>query len=257
VSTKRGGSRGPGPIKSTLPLLNALDVVERLLVLDDIWSDYLSTDARASHEPDFAGLRQLATQMDRELGRSRRVAARVRDALQSREDEDVTFELQFVRDRLAQAMQAADWRQAGGELQVGGLVRREPRIRYELTPDRTGPVGWLLQHNSRRRPAREVMIAACNHVERHAWDERAILSAKAMKLESHELPDPDLSPLFRCAWTVVGIGAIGTLAAAGAVATLGVLPVAGLGTVGALFTLSTVWGKSGCSQTWDAAAATF
>jgi hypothetical protein len=196
--------------------LSVLGEVRGLLALDDLWTASLEPAAGlppASGEPDFEGLRGLAAGMDALLTRVPEIASEVRTNLEAQEDEHVSEALGEVRE------EAFD---------VAGLL---DQLLSEVAP----------------RSIRDVFIWACQNVEEEAGTERDILYGKVQKLEDRELPDPDLRPLFRCALTLVGLGSIVSLAAAGAVATLGVAPTVLLGVAGGGYELSKVWEKSGCT----------
>jgi hypothetical protein len=215
VATNDAGGSEQANLEEVTRGLIAVAQVQTLLALDDVWTSYLESRAGGG-EPDFEGLINLAARIDTELTRAPQTANFVRISVERHSDE---------------------------------LVSRWLARIHETEPQSDGVLDWLL-NGVGERSVRQVLISACLYVERHVVEERKNLSGKVQLLRASKLPDPDLSPAFRCAWTVVGVGAITTLAAAGAVPVVGVGAAVGLGALGGVYGLSTVWKKSGCAEVW-------
>lgn len=196
--------------------LAALAHVTRLLSLDDLWTGYLEGAKKAPREDvGFDGLRGLAADMEAALELAVGAVPDVRATLDRLTDDSV----------------------------VGALG-----IVLEAAPSLTDLIGWILRQGSSGTAPRQTLIGACDYIETEAGNELEILQGKARSLESRELPDPDLRPLFRCMGTLVGIGGVAALAAIGAVATIGVAPTIGLGVVAYGYSLSEAWDKSKCAE---------
>lgn len=191
--------------------------VEWLLVLDDLWSSYLSlSNERAGDiKPDFEGLCRLAAEMDDVLARAPEITMQVGASLEPFDDEAVGQALALLR---------------------------------EVEPSTEPVVDWLFDDDADATP-RARLLAACEWVRQETEEERAILRDKAGRLEHHELPDPDLRPVFRCMWALVGIGAGVAIGAAGIVSVVGIPATVGLGVVAYGYGVSTTWKKSGCKET--------
>ncbi len=189
-----------------------------LLEFDDLWTNYLdaANDGRIA-DPDFDTLDRLALRMDNGI---QEVAEAVK-ALQGRfsvvHDDALSAGLNVLLEAEAMDPEFNDW------------LRSQPEGLEELF--RTAAV----------------------RVGAEAGEEVRTLYGKRGRLKARELPDSDLRPMFRCALTIVGIGATATLAAAGAVATFGagaagIAAAAGLGASAGGWELSKAWSKSGCPE---------
>ena len=196
--------------------LAALAHITRLLSLDDLWTGYLEGAKTVPREDvGFEGLRGLAADMEGALGLAVGAVPDVRATLDRLTDDSV----------------------------VGALG-----IVLGAAPSLADVIGWILRQGSSGIAPRLTLIGACDYIEAEAGNELEILQGKARSLESRELPDPDLRPLFRCMGTLVGVGSVTALAAVGAVATVGVAPAIGLGVVAYAFSLSEAWEKSQCAE---------
>lgn len=197
--------------------LQPLAQIQRLLMLDDLWTAYLE-DAR-SEQPiervDFGSLIALAKEMELALRETPAAAGRVRELL-----EDLPPE--------------AD------DGAIGMIGTSNERI--------AGALATVLSRDLRGLDPRRAFIAACRFVEIETNDEIAHLIGKCEQLEQGNLPDPDLRINFRCISTLVGIGALWGLAAAGATTVVGAPIAIGAGVLGAGSDLIKKWKKSGCKS---------
>lgn len=195
--------------------LAPLAQIQRLLMLDDLWTAYLD-DAR-SEEPtervDFEGLVALAEEMELALRDTPTAAAQVIELL-----EDVP--------------------QGAGEKAL--------RLIGESDEHAAGALAEVLSEDLHGLDARHAFTAACRFIEAETDSEIEHLNGKRSQLEHGELPDPDLRVNFRCISTLVGIGALWGLAAAGATTVVGAPIAIGAGVLGAGSSLVEKWKKSGC-----------
>jgi hypothetical protein len=184
-------------------------------MLDDLWTAYLE-DARSeapTERVDFDGLVVLAEEMELALRETPAAASQVSELL-----EDLPPE-------------------AGeGALAVIGA-----------SDERTaGALAAVLSEDLQGLDARRAFTAACRFIEMETDGEIAHLVGKRAQLEQGNLPDPDLRINFRCISTLVGIGALWGLAAAGATTVVGAPIAIGAGVLGAGSDLIKKWKKSGC-----------
>lgn len=207
-------------------VLPSLAQLERLLILDDVWTDRLErAQGEGESEPvDFRDLIALADEIERALEAAPAATAQVLQLLKEQQDVE--------SDRVLQVIAAGDEQAAGAldELLREDLGDLEPRAAF---------------------------TAACLYVEAETGAEIDHLRGKRAQLQAEELPDPDLRPAFRCLGTLAGIGALWGLAAAGAVTVVGIPIAIGAGVVGSGTTLVEKWKKGGCKETARAALEKF
>jgi hypothetical protein len=195
----------------------ALSHITRLLSLDDVWSAYLTAAQKVSPERrdrdvGFDALRDLAADMRSALGDTVESVPRVRDALERLPDGPVE--------------------------QALGLIA-------ETDPATADLINWVLAEPGEETP-RAMLINTCGELLFEAGPEMDILQGKSELLAAHQLPDPDLRPLFRCLGTVVGVGAVAAMGAAGIVTVVGIVPTIFIGGAGFAYGFGKDWKDSKC-----------
>jgi hypothetical protein len=195
----------------------ALSHITRLLSLDDVWTAYLTAAQKLSPERrdrdvGFNALQDLAADMRSALGDTVESVPRVRDALERLPDGPVE--------------------------QALGLIA-------ETEPAAANLIDWVLTQSGKDTP-RVMLIDACGELLFEAGPEMDILRDKSELLAAHQLPDPDLRPLFRCLGTVVGVGAVAAMGAAGIVTVVGIVPTIFIGGAGFAYGFSKDWKDSKC-----------
>ena len=213
MSNTQAAASGPS-ISDAVDLIKASTDIDRLLVLDDFWSECLNPEVTTAAHPDTEQLAQLAQQMGRDLDIAVEATVMVRGILESATDESIDQ----------------------------GIAVLAPQF-----PDNS-IVQWIVQEDLADISTRAFFIGVCSLVQREHPDERAILSGKLEQLATGEYPDPDLRPFFKCALALVPIAAGAALAAAGAVTVVGAIPAAGLGVVVAAGGAAKTWSKNGCPR---------
>jgi hypothetical protein len=186
-------------------------------MLDDLWTAYLE-DARGddpSERADFDGLIVLAKEMELALREAPAAARQVSELLEDLPPEANEEALAVIG--------------ASSERTAGALAA-------------------VLSDDLRGLDAGVAFMAACRFIERETDSEIAHLVGKRAQLERGDLPDPDLRINFRCISTLVGIGALWGLAAAGATTVVGAPIAIGAGVLGAGSDLIKKWKKSGCKR---------
>jgi hypothetical protein len=204
---------GPVSLSDTVNLIVAGSNISQLLALDDLWSGYLGAQTTLTPSA-LGGLLRLVDELDRGISLSAEAASSVWDALNRQSEESITSALSIV------------------------LVGRGGMSVFD----------GLLESEDEDDSIRQLLMSACEFIQREVEVERSILTVKSEQLRKGNLPDPDLRPLFRCILSLVGIAAGASLAAAGTVGTLGVLPAAGLGLLAMVGSSVLSWEQSGCSR---------
>jgi hypothetical protein len=206
-----------GAVAEATRAIAPLAQVQRLLMLDDLWTAYLE-DAR-SEEPteraDFEGLVVLADEMEMVLRSMPLAAAQVAELLEGTSADASEAALELIAANDSQTAEA-----------IAGTLSEDLQ---DLDP-------------------RQAFIAACKFIEAETDSEIDHLNGKRSQLEQGELPDPDLRLNYRCISTLAGIGALWGLAAAGAVTVVGAPIAIGVGVVGTATSLVEKWKKGGCKS---------
>jgi hypothetical protein len=203
----------PLTIGESTYLLEAGERVVSLLALDEMWSVYLTAAQQSPvAEVDFDGLSELSGFMLYGLGQLEEAGPRAAELVTSQ----------------------------SGEALVAGLER----LREQYGPAEL--LDWLEDEVVAGTSLREIFLSAWNWILNNVVEERKILEAKREALAAGNLPDPDFRFRFKCFLVVAGIGAGTALAAAGTVATLGVLPVVGLGVLAVAGGTALAWKDTGC-----------
>lgn len=209
--------RATSPIARATRAIPPLAQIQRLLMLDDFWTASLE-DARSgdpTQDVDHEDLVALAKEMELALRDMPSAAAQVIELLDESPPE---FD--------AHALQA--------------IASSDERVADAL--------GTILSEDLGGLDARRAFTAACRFVQAETDSEIEHLAGKRIQLEQGELPDPDLRINFRCIATLVGIGALCALAAAGATTVIGTPIAIGLGVLGAGALLVEKWEDSGCKS---------
>jgi hypothetical protein len=216
MHTESSPSQVGGLVEAT-HLITAIGFTERLLILDDIWTAaILDARSRTNAEADIEGLIALAGEISEALGEAPATAKRVRESLEQVE--------QVGRD------------------QVLALI-------YQSNPQIGAAISALLDDHFPNLPPQDTFIAACRFVEAATGAEQEHMYEKRGPLEAGAISDPDLRPPYRCGITLIKVGAIWGLAAAGAVSVLGAPIVIGAGVLAAGVDVAEKWDKSGCPET--------
>lgn len=195
----------------------ALSHITRLLSLDDAWTAYLTaaqqlSPERRDRDVGFDGLQDLAAEMRSALGDTVESVPRVRDALERLPD---------------------------------GAVEQAMELFAETGADAANLIDWVLAESGATGP-RLMLIDACGELLFEAGFEMDILRDKSELLAAHQLPDPDLRPLFRCLGTLVGVGAVAAMGAAGIVTVIGIVPTIFIGGAGFGYGFAKDWKDSKC-----------
>lgn len=192
--------------------LFAGSAITRLFALDELWSQYLSTQG-AADAPDIEGLLDLAGRLGQGIVDAGGAAQQVQRTLERQSEASVREGLNSVRQVLTQQ----------------------------------GVSDWPFDDESTDDNVREILMSACTYIRVENDTERSHLAGKIELLRAGSLPDPDLRPVFRCVLSLVGIAAGSTLAAAGAVATLGALPAVAIGVLAVAGSGALAWEQTGCT----------
>jgi hypothetical protein len=174
------GPPGSGTLAAGMAAAQALAHVDRLLILDDLWTTYLATTAPP--EADLPAVVRLGEAMDVAL-----------DAL-PRLLRPVVFELGGVDS-------------GRFDTHIHELTARDERLASALGS--IAPGGGSVH---------AALLDACRVVVDAVPEELALLRSKVQAARTGLLPDPDLSPGMRCGLTLVGAAAAatGTIASGGA-----------------------------------------
>jgi hypothetical protein len=214
------GIVGVGPRAGTLAgstvAAEAMASVDRLLLLDDLWTSSLSEldpSAPASVQGMSDDFKDLVGAMDGSLWELGDRLPKFQDVLQSAEASEVD---QALREILRPRPDAAS--------------AYEKMFEADITEVGVYGAGNL----------------ACQYIVRELDAERTTLAAKLVQIEKGEVPDPDLRPPFRCALFLAKLVAAGVV----------VIGSHGLALAAGIFDgvdrAVSEWNKSRCKDLWGA-----
>jgi hypothetical protein len=206
---------GVGSVAAQTAAVELMTAVDRVLLLDDIWTSTLDAFRDEDAHPTGAELEDLGRIVDvinRAIGEIVERLPEFRLILSSAADEAVGQPL-------------------------AGLLDQDPEAREAFAS--------IFQEDITEVGPRGASIAAVDYLAHEFGAEQDNLRGKYQRLASGEPPDPDLRPPFRCALYLAKLGATAVAVAS----THGLVLIAGV--VGGTEQVVTGWKKSRCREFWD------
>jgi hypothetical protein len=213
-----------GTVAGAAAAVKALLAFDRVLVLDDLWTAFVSSldpQDRQSIERQVDELGELVDELQVALGAIIEPATELRMVLDSAEALEPDF-----------------------DSQASELLASNPNLSEGLSD--------LLSTDITEVGLRGATIFACDYVIREGEAESSLLREKFERLKAGGDPDPDLRPCFRCALYLAKIGGGVTAATCAVIVSHGTVVL--VGAVGGLTQRITSgflgWKDSGCAECW-------